>query len=167
LVNTSNVVRLGQREEMTDRIEEKSNGVGELSDAYFVGEGEKIGIANVEGSTYDLRSRKIGVILPGTEEFLHYTWSQYFDEVVPLIVDKFNKKIDGAAFLGLHGNVFGSNILQAATDAGNTVEGGLTTDAIYDIQDMTDNAPNAFVGNRVLNRTLRTLTDGGVELADG
>lgn len=161
LVSTSRVIQLGQREEMgNQRIVKKSAGVGELSDAYFVGEGHKIGTAKVEGDDYTLEARKIGVILPVTEEFLTYTWSQYFDQIVPLIVDKFNKKIDGAAFLGLHNNVFGSNVLSAATSAGNVVEGDLTTEAIYDLEDLTGREPNAFVGHRTLNRKLRTLTDG-------
>ena len=111
LVQTSKVVQLGQREEMgNQRIVKKSAGVGELSDAYFVGEGEKIGTANLKGSNYTLEARKIAVILPVTEEYLKYTWRDYFTAVVPLIVDKFNKKIDGAAFLGLHGDIFGSNV---------------------------------------------------------
>lgn len=166
LVQTSKVVQLGQRVDMgNQRMKRFSNGVGELSDAYFVGEGEKIGTANVEGTDYVLESRKIAVILPVTEEYLQYTWSDYFNDVVPLIVDKFNKKIDGAAFLGLHGNVFASennagNILAAATQSGNVLNSALSTDAIYDLEDMTEKEPNAFVGNRVLNRQLRTLTDG-------
>lgn len=166
LVQTSNVVRLGERVEMgNQRMVRKSAGVGELSDAYFVGEGEKIGTANVEGSDYVLEARKVAVILPVTEEYLTYTWSNYFNQVVPLIVDKFNKKIDGAAFLGLHGNVFASennagNILAAATAAGNIIEGELSTDAVYDLESLTARDPNAFVGHRTLNRTLRGLTDG-------
>lgn len=161
LVSTSKVVQLGERIEMgNQRMVRKSNGIGELSDAYFVGEGEKIGTAKVEGSDYVLESRKIAVILPVTEEFLTYTWSSYFNQVVPLIVDKFNKKIDGAAFLGLHGDVFGSNVLGAAKAAGNAIEGELTTDAIYDLQALSEREPNAFIGHRTLNRTLRGLTDG-------
>lgn len=160
LANTSLVARLGRREEMSDRIERKSAGVGELSDAYFVGEGEKIGTANVEGADYLLEARKIAVILPVTEEFEHYTWSNYFNDVVPLIVDKFNKKIDGAAFLGLHNNVFGANVLGAATESNNIITDPLSADAIYDLEALTANDPNAFVGHRTLNRDLRGIVDG-------
>lgn len=161
LVATSKVVQLGQRVEMgNQRIVRESAGVGELSDAYFVDEGEKIGTAKVEGTDYTLEARKIGVILPVSEEFLTYTWSDYFDEVVPLIVDKFNKKIDGASFLGLHNNVFGSNVLDAATGAGNVLNEMITTESIYDLEDVTERQPNAFVGHRTLNRQLRGLTDG-------
>lgn len=161
LVATSKVVQLGQAVDMgNERIKRISAGAQELSDAYFVGEGEKIGVANIEGDDFLLETKKIGVILPVTEEFLKYTWAQYFEEVVPLIVDKFNKKIDGAAFLGLHNNPFGANVLAQAVAAGNVVEGDITTDAIYDIEEIPARQPNAFVGNRLLNRTLRTLTDG-------
>lgn len=161
LVSTSRVVQLGERVEMgNQKIVKRSAGIGELSDAYFVGEGEKIGTAKVEGTDYMLESKKIAVILPVTEEFLTYSWSQYFSQVVPLIVDKFNKKIDGAAFLGLHENVFGSNVLAAAEASGQSIEGDLTTENIYDLEDVTALEPNAFVGHRTLNRKLRTLTDG-------
>ena len=49
LVQTSKLVQLGERVEMgNQKIVRKKAIDGELSDAYFVGEGEKIGIANVE-----------------------------------------------------------------------------------------------------------------------
>ena len=167
LVSTSNVVRLGQRVEMDGKMVRVDSEIGELSDAYFVGEGEKIGTAKVEGVDYVLESKKIAVILPATEEALNYTWKAYFEQIIPLIVDKFNKKIDGAAFLGLHGNPFGSNVLGAATTAGNVIESALTADAIYDLEALPTDEPNAFVGHRTLERGLRGLTDGGVTLPDG
>ena len=158
LVSTSRVVQLGQKVDIGNaRMKRFSDGAGELSDAYFVGEGEKIGVANLEGADYVIETKKIAVILPVTEEFLTYTWSQYFQEVVPEIVSKFNKKIDGAAFLGAHGNPFGSNVLAAATAANNIVEGDLTASNIIDLEALTATQPNAFVGHRTLNRGLRRL----------
>lgn len=158
LAGQSKVIQLGQSVDMgNQRMRRFTNGAGELSDAYFVGEGEKIGVANVEGSDYVLETRKIAVILPVTEEFLTYTWSRYFSDVVPLIADKFNKMIDGAAFLGLHNNYFGSNVLAQATTAGNVIEGDINATNIIELQTLTDTMPNAFVGNRVLERDLRRL----------
>lgn len=161
LVNTSRIVQLGERVEMGgQRMIRESAGVGELSDAYFVGEGHKIGTAKVEGADYVLEARKIAVILPVSEEFLTYTWTNYFNQIVPLIVDKFNKKLDGAAFLGLHGNPFGQSVLAQAIASGNVISGDLTTDNIYDLEDLTEKQANAFVGHRHLNRQLRGLADG-------
>lgn len=157
-VQQSNLVKLGDKVEMgNQRIKKYGAGVGELSDAYFVGEGEKIGTAKVEGQEFTIETKKIAVILPVTEEFLRYTWAQYFDEVIPAIVDKFNRKIDGSAFLGLHGNPFGANVLASATTAQNVKQGGLTASEIYDLEAMTTNEPNAFVGNRKLYRDLQRL----------
>lgn len=160
LVSTSKLIQLGERVDMgNQRIVRRNGGVGELSDAYFVDEGEKISTAKVEGSDYILETKKIGVILPVSEEFLNYTWSQYFSQIVPVIADKFNKKIDGAAFLGLHNNPFGNSVLAQAQASGNIVAGDLTAENIFDLGATTPNEPTAFVGHRTLNRDLRTITD--------
>lgn len=158
LVARSALIRLGEKVDMGDqRIKKFSDGIGELSDAYFVGEGRKIGTAKVTGKTYTIEAKKIAVILPVTEEFLSYSWANYFSEVVPLIADKFNKMIDGAAFLGLHDNPFGNSVYAAAQTAGKVTNGQLTADKIIDIESATKTQPNAFVGNRVLHRQLRKL----------
>ena len=50
LANVSKVIQLGQRIDMGNQYIKKVKALdGELSDAYFVGEGEKIGIAPGEG----------------------------------------------------------------------------------------------------------------------
>lgn len=159
LVQTSKVVQLGQKVEMDGKMVRKGIEVGQLTDAYFVGEGQKIGTAKVQTKSYVLESRKLAVILPVTEEVLNYTWTDYFESIKDKIVDLFNKKIDGAAFLGLHGNPFGANVLASAKKAGNVVSGDITLDSIYDVEDKSDKDPNAFVGHRTVNRTLRSIVD--------
>lgn len=159
LVKTSKVVQLGQKVEMDGKMVRKGVEIGQLTDAYFVGEGQKIGTAKVQSKSYILEARKIAVILPVTEEVLNYTWTDYFDSIKDKIVDLFNKKIDGAAFLGLHNNPFGANVLAAAKKAGNVVSGDITLDSIYDVEDKSDKDPNAFVGHRTINRTLRSIRD--------
>ncbi|HFU4136875.1 TPA: phage major capsid protein [Streptococcus suis] len=159
LVQTSKVIQLGQKVEMDGKMVRKGVEIGQLTDAYFVGEGQKIGTAKVQSKSYILEARKIAVILPVTEEVLNYTWTDYFDSIKDKIVDLFNKKIDGAAFLGLHDNPFGANVLAAAKKAGNVVSGDITLDSIYDVEDKSDKDPNAFVGHRTINRILRSIRD--------
>ena len=117
LVQTSKVIQLGQKVEMDGKMVRKGAEICQLTDAYFVGEGQKIGTAKVQSKSYILESRKLAVILPVTEEVLNYTWTDYFESIKDKIVDLFNKKIDGAAFLGLHGNPFGTNVLASAKAA--------------------------------------------------
>lgn len=159
LVQSSKVIQLGQKVEMDGKMVRKGVELGQLTDAYFVGEGEKIGTAKVQAKSYVLEARKIAVILPVTEEVLNYTWTDYFESIKDKIVDLFNKKIDGAAFLGLHENPFGNNVLAAAKAANNVVKGDISLDNIYAVEDASEKEPNAFVGHRTINRTLRGIRD--------
>ena len=159
LVQSSKVIQLGQNVEMDGTMVRKGAELGELTDAYFVGEGQKIGTAKVQTKSYVLEARKIAVILPVTEEVLNYTWTDYFDSIKDKIVDLFNKKIDGAAFLGLYNNPFGNNVLNAAKTANNVVKGDITLDNIYAVEEASEKEPNAFVGHRTINRTLRSIRD--------
>lgn len=159
LIKTSKLIQLGQKVEMEGKMVRKGAELGELTDAYFVGEGQKIGTAKVQAKSYVLEARKIAVILPVTEEVLNYTWTEYFDSIKDKIVDLFNKKIDGAAFLGLYSNPFGANVLAAAKAASNVVKGDISLDNIYAVEDTPEKEPNAFVGHRTINRTLRGIRD--------
>lgn len=159
LVKSSKVVQLGQKVEMDGKMVRKGVELGQLTDAYFVGEGQKIGTAKVQTKSYVLEARKLAVILPVTEEALNYTWTDYFESIKDKIVDLFNKKIDGAAFLGLYGNPFGANVLASAKTASNVVSGDITLDNIYAVEDTPEKEPNAFVGHRTINRTLRSIRD--------
>lgn len=159
LVQSSKVVQLGQKVEMEGKMVRKGVELGQLTDAYFVGEGQKIGTAKVQAKSYILEARKLAVILPVTEEVLNYTWTDYFESIKDKIVDLFNKKIDGAAFLGLYGNPFGANVLASAKAASNVVSGDITLNNIYAVEDTPEKEPNAFVGHRTINRTLRSIRD--------
>ena len=159
LIKTSKLIQLGQKVEMDGKMVRKGAELGQLTDAYFVGEGEKIGTAKVQAKSYVLEARKIAVILPVTEEVLNYTWTDYFESIKDKIVDLFNKKIDGAAFLGLHENPFGNNVLAAAKAASNVVKGDISLENIYAVEDTPEKEPNAFVGHRTINRTLRGIRD--------
>lgn len=159
LIKSSKVVQLGQKVEMEGKMVRKGAEIGQLTDAYFVGEGQKIGTAKVQAKSYILEARKLAVILPVTEEVLNYTWTDYFESIKDKIVDLFNKKIDGAAFLGLYGNPFGANVLASAKAASNVVSGDITLDNIYAVEDTPEKEPNAFVGHRTINRTLRSIRD--------
>ena len=159
LIKSSKVVQLGQKVEMEGKMVRKGAEIGQLTDAYFVGEGQKIGTAKVQAKSYILEARKLAVILPVTEEALNYTWTDYFESIKDKIVDLFNKKIDGAAFLGLYGNPFGANVLASAKTANNVVSGDITLDNIYAVEDTPEKEPNAFVGHRTINRTLRGIRD--------
>lgn len=160
LLPQSALMRLGTPIEMAGEYYRSTHGIdSELSDAYFVGEGQKIQTAKITTAEWSMSTVKIGVILPVTDEFLAYTWSDYFSAIVPMVADKFYKRIDGAAFLGLNGNPFGSNILSAATNAGNVIEGDITVENLYALQDAIPYEGTAYVSNKNSERSLHGLVD--------
>lgn len=164
LKTQSLVTQLGERVEMGNQyIVDVAASASELSDAYIVGEAEKIGVANLDLTDYRLETKKIAVILPASQEFLTYTWTQYFNQVLPLVVDKFAKVIDAGAFFGIYrganSNPFGSNVLAQATTAGNVLTSDLSVDTIFDLEDLVDGRPNAYFGQVNGARPLRGLVD--------
>lgn len=160
LLPQSALMRLGQPVDMTGQYYNSAHGINsELSDAYFVGEGHKIQTAKITTTEWSMSTVKIGVILPVTDEFLAYTWSDYFSAIVPMVADKFYKRIDGAAFLGLSNNPFGTNVLAAATAAGNVLNGDITVENLYELQDALPYDGTAYVSNRNSERSLRGLVD--------
>lgn len=165
LKKQSLVTQLGERIEMGDQyIKDVHGNIGELSDAYIVGEAEKIGTAKLNGVTYTLRTQKVATILPVSNEFLTYTWTQYFNHVLPSVVDKFSKIIDSGTFLGNYrgtknANPFGGNVIAKATEAGNALTAPLTVDTIFDLEALVEGTPNAFFGKVNGDRPLRGLVD--------
>lgn len=174
LVSQSLVTRFGERIDMGNQYikDVGGNELGELSDAYIVGEGEKIGTATVEPTEgYRLETKKVSVILPATSEALNYSWARYFDDMRPAIVDKFAKIIDSGTFFGNYRgatdvNPFGPNVLEQAVAAGNVVNGDLGTlkgeeaiGALMDLETMTDVDPTHYFGHRSLERSLRGIVD--------
>ena len=57
LIKTSKLIQLGQKVEMDGKMVRKGVELGQLTDAYFVGEGQKIGTAKVKAKSYVLEAR--------------------------------------------------------------------------------------------------------------
>lgn len=165
LKKESLAIKLGERVDMGNQYIKRMEGdIGELSDAYIVGEGEKIGTAGFDISPgYTLETKKISVILPATYEALQYSWSDYFTDIQGHIIDKFSKTIDAGTFFGLYkgaeSNPFGSNVLAAATEAGNVQEGDKTVESLFDLESLTDVDPTTYFGHRGGERELRGIVD--------
>ena len=60
-----------------------------------------------------MRAFKLGVILPVTKEFLNYTYSQFFEEMKPMIAEAFYKSLMKRVFLNQGNNPFGKSIAQS------------------------------------------------------
>ena len=167
MIENSKVMQLANYHEMKGAdgnpvMEKDFTFLGDGPGAYWVGEGEKINTSKVTWLKAKMVSKKLGVIIPVSREYLHYTMANFFDEVKPKIAEAFYKKFDEAGILN-HENPFAQSIEQSVTEADTAKTGAITYENILDLQDVL--YENGVVGNafisKVQNRTaLRKARDG-------
>ena len=174
VIENSKIMQLGNIIEMTDQsgnpvMEKSFTYLAEGPGAYWVGEGEVIETSKAKWLTAKIVAKKLGVIIPVSREFLHYSLSDFFSEIQPLIAEAFYKKFDEAGILNIN-NPFGASIDQSAMRASNEIAKELTYDSILELQDkLTENGmkANGFISS-VRNSTLlrgATKTENGVALS--
>lgn len=165
LRETSAVIELGQYQEMTGRTKD-FNFLTNTEGAYWVGEGEKVQTGKDTLVNATLVAKKLSKNIIVSREFLNYTWSDFFEEVKPKIVEAFNQAIDDAVIRGIN-NPFEQSIDGVVTDNGNVVEGAIDFDAIsgaFDLVYDSNNQPNAVIST-LRNRTaLRNAVDASTNL---
>lgn len=165
-IKGSRVMQLGKYVEMKDAngnpVKEKNfSFLAKGPGAYWVGETEKIQTTKVEWLQGKLTAKKVALIIPVSREFLHYTFSNFFEAVKPLVVEALHKKFDRAAILNID-NPFEQSVEESVVAAGNEVAGELTYDNILALQDaLYDDGvePNAYISKVQNNTALRGAVD--------
>ncbi|NKC67186.1 phage major capsid protein [Vagococcus fluvialis] len=116
--NGSAAMKLAKAVPMTKPVEQFTymTGVG----AYWVDEAERIQTDKPTFVKAEMRSKKMGVIIPTTKENLRYSVTNFFELMRAEIAEAFYKKFDQAVFTGVE-TPYQWNILKSATDADNLV----------------------------------------------
>lgn len=156
MMENSKIMQLGKYEEM-DGKEKTFEYFAEGPGAYWVGEGEKIKTSKAEWLNVKMVTKKLGVILPVSREFLHYKMSDFFTQMHPKIAEAMYRKFDEAGILNVD-NPFPQSIEKAITDEGNVIAGDLNYKNIIDLEDIisdNDYDLNAFISTRKNRSTLR------------
>lgn len=160
----SKVMQLARYEEM-DEKEKEFEFFAEGPGAYWVGEGEKIKTSKAKWLTCKMVAKKLGVIVPCSREYLHYKMSDFFEKMRPKIAEAMYQKFDNAALLNIE-NPFPQSLEEAATLAGNTINGGITYGNILAMEDALNDEDydvNAFVStkrNRSMLRNVHKIENG-------
>ncbi|MGM0189682.1 phage major capsid protein [Enterococcus sp. AZ147] len=168
-MENSKVMQLARFEEMQGR-EKKFEFFAEGPGAYWVGEGEKIKTSTAKWLQVTMETRKLGVILPVSREYLNYKMSDFFAQMHPRIAEAFYKKFDEAVLLDIN-NPFNQSMQESVSEAGNIVTGPLDFDTILDLEDTLEEheiEANAYISNRKNRRELREASKeigGNTELA--
>ena len=118
----SAVTQLAKYEQMT-KPEKEFTYLATGPGAYWVGEGERIQTSKATWLTAKMVTKKLGVIIPVSKEFLRYTVSDFFTMIRPAISEAFAIKFDQAALFGTE-SPFGTgvSVFERATTANNTLE---------------------------------------------
>jgi len=164
IMQNSVIMQLAKYEPM-EKQEKTLMYLAEGPGAYWVNEAEKIQTSKTQWLSLSLVAKKLGVIIPVSNEFLNYTVSNFFEIIKPKVAEAFRLKFDQAALFGTNSPyVAGNSIFERATAAGNIITG---TDNVYAdlnnamaLVEAGDHDPNAIATVRSLNARLRGAVDG-------
>ena len=161
----SAVMQLAQYEPMTKPKKEFTY-LAEGPGAYWVGEADRIQTSKAQWLTATMETKKLGVILPVSKEFLRYSVSDFFNQMRPAIAEAFYTKFDQAALFGNESPyATGTSVFEKITSSGNTVEEGSTANLYSDLNSLMalvedgDNDPNGFATVRKYRQKLRGAVD--------
>lgn len=161
----SAVVQLAKYEPMT-KPEKKFTYLASGPGAFWVGEAEKIQTSKATWLTATMKSKKLGVIIPVSKEFLRYSVSDFFTQMRPAIAEAFAVKFDQAALFGT-ASPFGTgvSVFERATAAGNTMahdEAGDLYDELNGLMALIEDADkdaDGFTTTRRFRQKLRGTKD--------
>lgn len=159
------VTKLAKYEPMT-KPEKEFTFLAEGPGAYWVDEGQRIQTSKATWLTAKLRTKKLGVIVPASKEFLKYTVSDFFDQMRPAIAEAFAIAFDQAALFGI-ASPFGTgvSVFERADAAGNKVPlnslGNLYDElnAVLALLEDADKDANGFTTTRKFKKYLRGAKD--------
>jgi len=159
------ITKLAKYEPMT-KPEKKFTYLASGPGAYWVGEGERIQTSKATWLEAVMRTKKLGVIIPASKEFLRYTVSEFFNQIRPAIAEAFAIAFDQAALFGVN-SPFGAgvSVFEKANAAGNKVElnsiGNLYDElnAVMALLEDADKDANGFTTTRRFRQKLRGAKD--------
>ncbi|MBG9769438.1 phage major capsid protein [Bacillus vallismortis] len=162
----SAVTKLAKYEEMT-KPEKEFTYLASGPGAYWVGEGERIKTSKAQWLTAKMISKKLGVIIPVSKEFLRYTIADFFTQMRPAIAEAFAIKFDQAALFGVD-SPFGQgvSVFEKIKESGNTIalnSLGNLYDELNGVMALVEDADkdvNGFTTTRRFRQKLRGTKDG-------
>ncbi|WP_254122954.1 phage major capsid protein, partial [Bacillus sp. FJAT-27001] len=162
----SAVTKLAKYEEMT-KPEKEFTYLASGPGAYWVGEGDRIQTSKAQWLTAKMISKKLGVIIPVSKEFLRYSVTDFFTQMRPAIAEAFAIKFDQAALFGVD-SPFGKgvSVFEKIKESGNTISlnslGNLYDElnGVMALVEDADKDVNGFTTTRRFRQKLRGTKDG-------
>lgn len=164
-MTNSVIAQLAKHEPMSKPVKEFTY-LAEGPGAYWVDEAERIETSKATWLTAKMETKKLGVILPVSKEFLRYSVADFFNQMRPAIAEAFYKKFDKAVLFGEESPYAeGISIWERIEKSGNKVEQGTNENLYLDLNDLLalvedgDNEPRGFTTVRKFRHDLRGAVD--------
>ncbi|MGY2645366.1 phage major capsid protein [Bacillus inaquosorum] len=168
-MQTSAITQLAKYEPMTKPVKTFTY-LAEGPGAYWVGEGERIQTSSAKWLTAKMTTKKLGVIIPVSKEFLRYTVADFFTQMQPAIKEAFAIKFDQAALFGTESPFeTGVSIMERINASGQKITSGAgagSGSSVYDdlaavmaLVEDADKDPDAFTTIRRFRQKLRAAKD--------
>ncbi|MCY7983361.1 phage major capsid protein [Bacillus inaquosorum] len=163
---TQSVVTQLAKYEKMDKTEKKFTYLASGPGAYWVGEGERIQTSKAQWLTAKMVSKKLGVIIPVTKEFLRYSIKDFFTQMQPAISEAFALKFDQAALFGID-SPFGTgmSVFERIEEKGNKIQlnslGNLYKElnGVVAMVEDADKDPDGWTTTRRFKQSLRGAVD--------
>lgn len=134
--------------------------------AYWVGEAERIQTSKAEWLKATMETKKLGVIIPVSKEFLKYSVAGFFNEIKPAIAEAFYTKFDQAALFGVNSPyAVGTSVFERINTSGNKIARKSTDNLYSDLNGLMalvedgDHDVNGFTTTRKFRQHLRGAVD--------
>lgn len=158
-------MQLATPEPMTT-LKKKFSYLADGPGAYWVGEGKKIETSKATWLEAEMEAKKLGVILPVSNEFLKYSVSDFFTQMRPAIAEAFYLKFDQAALFNNDSPyAAGTSVWENIVASGNSVALGTEPNLYLDLNEVValvedgDNDANGFTTTRRFRKNLRGEVD--------
>lgn len=162
----SAIAQLAKYEEMTKPVKE-FNYLASGPGAYWVGETERIQTSKATWLTAKMETKKLGVIIPVSKEFLKYSVADFFTQMQPAIAEAFYKTFDQATLFGTDSPyATGISVFERITKSGNSVVKGATDNLYTDLNSLlalleeADHDYNGLTTTKSFKKDLRGALDG-------
>ena len=166
VIKNSAVMQLAKYEDMLGKPKKKFTFLAKGPGAYWVSEAERIQTSKVEWKQAEMETKKLGVIIPFSKEFLRYSVQDFMKIAAPLIAEAFYRAFDQAVLFGTDSPWgTGKSIYEMADAKHKTVTEGTGKNLYHDLADLLalveadEHDPNGLLTSRAFKAKMRSVTD--------
>lgn len=158
IMGQSAILQVAKNIDMQGKQTKKFSFMTGVGGAYWTGETQRIATTKPTFLPAKLEAKKLAVIIPVSKEFLSYSYTNFFSEVTPLIVEQMDKAIDLAVIKGIN-TPYADSLANAAQTNGSVLSGDINYENILALENKLYDKGlqgNAFLSTLTNNPALRT-----------